>query len=215
MDTYTITEAARLVGTSRGKLYQAIRTGQLQTALGEESGQALTVTRAALRAAGFPMPEPEAPGPPPATGQGPPPGQDIPVSTAAGLPDRERQSDQGDQALIVHLERAIEEARERERRLLDLVAHLTGQRSALPATAPPASPPLPAVRPAAAARPPLSGVRQQIVAVVRQHPEGLSPQAVRTLLHVDKDLRATMKGMVRSGILTRREAGRYVVAPGW
>jgi len=215
MDTYTITEAARLVGTSRGKLYQAIRTGQLQTALGEESGQALTVTRAALRAAGFPMPEPEAPGPPPATGQGPPPGQDIPVSTAAGLPDRERQSDQGDQALIVHLERALEEARERERRLLDLVAHLTGQRSALPATAPPASPPLPAVRPAAAARPPLSGVRQQIVAVVRQHPEGLSPQAVRTLLHVDKDLRATMKGMVRSGILTRREAGRYVVAPGW
>jgi len=71
------------------------------------------------------------------------------------------------------------------------------------------------VRPAASAQPPLRGVRQQIVAVVRQHPEGLSPQAVRTLLHVDKDLRATMKGMVRSGILTRRAAGQYVVAPGW
>ena len=69
--------------------------------------------------------------------------------------------------------------------------------------------------PAASARPPLSGVRQQIVAVVRQHPEGLAPQAARTLLHVDKDLRATMKGMVRSGILTRRAAGQYVVAPGW
>jgi len=61
MDTYTIAEAARLAGTSRGKLYQAIRTGQLQTALGEEPGQAMTVTRAALRAAGSPMPEPEAP----------------------------------------------------------------------------------------------------------------------------------------------------------
>src|SRR5712691_4475135 len=197
MDTYTIAEAARLVGTSRGKLYQAIRTGQLQTAPGEEPGQAMTLTRAALRAAGFPVPEPEAPGPPHATGQ------DPPGPTAAGLPDRERQSDQGDRALIAHLERALAEARERERRLLDLVAHLTGQRSALPAGVPPAAPP------------PLSGVRQQIVAVVRQHPEGLSPQAARTLLHVDKDLRATMKGMVRSGVLTRRAAGQYVVAPGW
>ena len=209
MDTYTIAEAARLVGTSRGKLYQAIRTGQLHNAPGEEPGQAMTLTRAALRAAGFPVPEPEAPGPPHATGQ------DPPGPTAAGLPDRERQSDQGDRALIAHLERALAEARERERQLLDLVAHLTGQRSALPAGAPPAAPPPAAVRPAAAARPPLSGVRQQIVAVMRQHPEGLSPQAARTLLHVDKDLRATMKGMVRSGILTRRAAGQYVVAPGW
>src|SRR5712691_365371 len=211
MDTYTIAEAARLVGTSRGKLYQAIRTGQLQTAPGEEPGQAMTLTRAALRAAGFPVLEPEAPDPPHATGQGPPPGQDPPGPMAAGLPDRERQSDQGDRALIAHLERALEEARERERRLLDLVAHLTGQRSAPPAAAPPASPP----PPAAGARPPLSGLRQQIVAVVRQHPEGLAPQAARTLLHMDKDLRATMKGMVRSGILTRRAAGQYVVAPGW
>jgi len=218
MDTYTIAEAARLAGTSRGELYQAIRTGQLQTALGEEPGQALTVTRAALRAAGFPMPEPEAPGPPHAPGQGPPPGQDLPVPTAVGLSDRERQSDQGDRALIAHLERALEEARERERRLLDLVAHLTGQRSAPPAALPPASTPPPAAPVAerrAPAGPPLQGLRQQIVAVVRQHPEGLSPQAARTLLQGDKDLRATMKGMVRSGILTRREAGRYVVAPGW
>ena len=30
MDTYTIAEAARLVGTSRGKLYQALRAGHLQ-----------------------------------------------------------------------------------------------------------------------------------------------------------------------------------------
>jgi len=215
MDTYTIAEAARLVGTSRGKLYQAIRTGQLQNAPGEEPGQAMTLTRAALRAAGFPVPEPEAPDPPHATGQGPPPGQDPPGPMAAGLPDRERQSDQGDRALIAYLERALEEARERERRLLDLVAHLTGQRSALPVGAPPAAPPPSAVRPAASAQPPLRGVRQQIVAVVRQHPEGLAPQAARTLLHMDKDLRATMKGMVRSGILTRRAAGQYVVAPGW
>ncbi len=209
MDTYTIAEAARLVGTSRGKLYQAIRTGQLQTAPGGEADQAMTVTRAALRAAGFPVPEPAAPGTPPA------PGPDTPGPTAGGSPDGERQHDQGDRALIAHLERALEEAREREGRLLDLVAHLTGQRSALPAGVPPAAPTPSAVRPAASARPPLSGLRQQIVVVVHQHPEGLSPQATRILLHVDKDLRATMKGMVRSGILTRRAAGQYVMAPGW
>jgi hypothetical protein len=50
--------------------------------------------------------------------------------------------------------------------------------------------------------------------VVRQHPEGLAPQAVRTLLQVDREVRSTMKGMVRSGLLTRRAAGRYVVAAG-
>ena len=99
-------------------------TGQLQTAPGGEADQAMTVTRAALRAAGFPVPEPAAPGTPHAPGQAPP------VPTAAGNPDGERQRDQGDRALIAHLERALEEARERELRLLDLLAHLTGQRSA-------------------------------------------------------------------------------------
>jgi hypothetical protein len=101
MDTYTIAEAARLVGTSRGKLYQAIRTGQLQTAPGGEADQAMTVTRAVLRAAGFPVPEPAAPGTPPA------PGPDTPGPTAGGSPDGERQHDQGDRALIAHLERAL------------------------------------------------------------------------------------------------------------
>jgi hypothetical protein len=66
MDTYTIAEAARLVGTSRGKLYQAIRGGRLQTAPGGEADQAMTVTRTALRAAGFAVPPAAAPSPPPA-----------------------------------------------------------------------------------------------------------------------------------------------------
>ena len=64
----------------------------------------------------------------------------------------------------------------------------------------------------AAAHAPLSGLRQQIVAVLREHPEGLSPKAVQTLVQVDKDVRSTMKGMVHSGWLTRLAAGRYVVA---
>ena len=122
------------------------------------------------------------------------------------------QSTAPERALIASLERALEQARARELRLLDLLADLTRQRSAPPA---PPAPVRPAAGPRPLARPPLSGLRQQIVAVVRQHPEGIAPRDVRTLLAVDHEVRSTMKGLVRSGILTRREAGRYVVATGW
>jgi len=141
---------------------------------------------------------------------------DTPGPTAEESGTLAPQSTAPDRALIAYLERALEQAQARELRLLDLLADLTRQRSA-PQAPPAPGAPLPAVVPAAAtrppARPPLSGLRQQIVAVLQQHPEGLAPQAVRTLLQVDREVRSTMKGMVRSGLLTRREAGRYVVAP--
>ena len=204
MDTYTMTEAARLVGTSTGKLYQARRAGRLQALAGQEPGAVLRVTPEALRAAGFALP------PAPAPPEAPTPAPPAPAAEAAPAPPGaaapavpsppERPGP--DQALIAHLERALEQARERELRLLDLLAHLTGQRRAPQAPAAPA------------AQPPGGGLRPQIVAVLQQHPEGLSPKAVRTLLAVDHDVRSTMKGMVRSGLLTRRAAGRYVVAAG-
>jgi excisionase family DNA binding protein len=213
MDTYTIAEAARLVGTSRGKLYQALRAGHLQGAPDGGPGQGLRVTREALRTAGFPVPGPVAPDPARDTSPDTPLEPDTPGPTAeerlALAPPRFA----SDHALIASLERALEQAQARELRLLDLLADLTRQRSA--PGAPLAAPVLPAAGPRPLARPPLSGLRQQIVAVVRQHPEGIAPRDVRTLLAVDHDVRSTMKGMVRSGILTRREAGRYVVAAGW
>jgi excisionase family DNA binding protein len=206
MDTYTIAEAARLVGTSRGKLYQALRAGHLQGAPSDKPGQVLRVTREALRTAGFPVPGPVAPEPARATSPDTPREPDTPGPTAEESGTLAPQSTAPERALIADLERAVEQAQARELRLLDLLADLTRQRRA----------PLPAVGPAAAARPParppLSGLRQQIVAVVRQHPEGIAPRAVRTLLAVDHDVRSTMKGLVRSGLLTRREAGRYVMA---
>ena len=199
MDTYTIAEAARRVGTSTGKLYQAIRAGRLPARAGQEPGAVLRVTPEALRAAGFALPP--APAPP-----------EVAAPEVPALPPARPGPDQ---ALLAHLERALEQARERELRLLDLLADLTRQHS-VPQTPPAPSAPRPAVGPAAAARPParppLSGLRQQIVAVVRQHPEGIAPRDVQTLLAVDHDVRSTMKGLVRSGILTRRAAGRYVVA---
>jgi excisionase family DNA binding protein len=215
MDTYTIAEAAQLVGTSRGKLYQALRAGHLQGAPRAQPGQVLRVTREALRTAGFAVPGPVAPNPARDTSPDTPREPDTPSPTAEESVTLAPQSPAPDRALIASLERTLEQAQARELRLLDLLADLTRQRSA-PQAPPAPGAPLPAVVPAAAsrppARPPLSGLRQQIVAVVRQHPEGMAPRDVRTLLAVDHDVRSTMKGMVRSGILTRRAAGRYVVA---
>ena len=203
MDTYTMTEAARLVGTSTGKLYQARRAGRLQALAGQEPGAVLRVTPEALRAAGFALPPAPRPASPPAPAplEAPTP---TPVAAAPEVPALPPERPGPDQALLAHLELALEQARERELRLLDLLAHLTGQRRAPQALA--GTP--------AAAQPPGGSLRPQIVAVLQQHPEGLSPQAVRTLLQVDHDVRSTMKGMVRSGLLTRRAAGRYVVAAG-
>ena len=215
MDTYTIAEAARLVGTSRGKLYQALRAGHLQRAPDGGPGQALRVTREALRTAGFPVPGPVAPDPTRDPSPDTPREPDTPGPTAEESVTLAPPRSASDHALIASLERALEQAQARELRLLDLLADLTRPRSA-PQAPPAPGAPLPAVVPAAAARPParppLRGLRQQIVAVLQQHPEGLAPQAVRTLLQVDREVRSTMKGMVRSGLLTRRAAGRYVVA---
>jgi excisionase family DNA binding protein len=213
MDTYTIAEAAQLVGTSRGKLYQAIRAGHLQGAPSEKPGQVLRVTRQALRTAGFPVPVPVAPDPARDTSPDTPLEPDTAVPTAEESVMLAPRSTAPERALIGYLERALEQAQARELRLLDLLAHLTGQPS--PPPPPPPAPVRPAAGPRPLARPPLSGLRQQIVAVVRQHPEGIAPRDVRTLLAVDHEVRSTMKGLVRSGILTRREAGRYVVATGW
>jgi hypothetical protein len=52
-------------------------------------------------------------------------------------------------------------------------------------------------------------MRRRMVALLQDHPEGLSPAQVRRLLVVDKDLGATMKAMARDGLLRRIELGRY------
>ena len=48
------------------------------------------------------------------------------------------------------------------------------------------------------------------MALLQEHPEGLSPVQMRQLLSVGKDLGQTMKAMARDGLLRRVETGRYV-----
>lgn len=220
METYTIAEAARLVGAAKRKLYQAARTGRLQANVGSKPSDLMTVTAAALQAAGFAVPSTAlAPTPTAARPKVAATTRNAAVHASqrtappAAKPAPSRPG--AEPALIAHLEQALEAAQVREHRLLDLLAQLTTSQSASSASARPATQPA-ATAPKAAPRtvtPPAPGsLRQQIVAVLKTHPEGLAPQAVRTLLKVDREVRSTMKGMVRSGLLSRLEAGRYVVA---
>ena len=55
-------------------------------------------------------------------------------------------------------------------------------------------------------------MRQRLVALVREHPDGLSPAQARRLLGVDKTLVHTMAGMARDGLLRRVALGQYTAA---
>lgn len=67
-------------------------------------------------------------------------------------------------------------------------------------------------RPSAGKGPMFSEQRRDILAMLRQHPEGLSPVHVRKLLGTDKDLGNTMKAMERDRLLRRIRPGLYAVA---
>jgi hypothetical protein len=58
---------------------------------------------------------------------------------------------------------------------------------------------------------PQSKIRRQILELLQNHPEGLSPVDVRKMLNAEKDLGSTMKSMARDGLLKRLEIGLYVV----
>ena len=55
-------------------------------------------------------------------------------------------------------------------------------------------------------------MRRRIVALLHEHPEGLTPAEMRTLLGVDKSLADTCLGLLRYGLLQRVGRGTYVAA---
>jgi hypothetical protein len=79
-----------------------------------------------------------------------------------------------------------------------------------------APPPRPAPDPQARSTSPIEDtrgeIRKRIVALLQEHPEGLRPAEMRSLLGVDKDLGDTCLGMRRDGLVQRVGPGRYVVA---
>jgi hypothetical protein len=128
------------------------------------------------------------------------------------------------QQLIAVLQRELEAAhareeaaREREATLLQMLQQLQQQNQRLldmPRTTPSPSPersPSPEPRTAASTMDPRGDMRRRIVALLREHPEGLTPAEMRTLLGVDRSLADTCLGMLRYGLVQRVGRGRYVV----
>jgi excisionase family DNA binding protein len=207
--TFTLAEAARLIGTSRGTLYRAIEAGRLAYAAGGGPGKASQITEDALRQAGFQVP--------PAVEHFERLPNILGTSTATShetFPDAYRF--QALEQRVEHLERLIGQLEGKVGLAVELLKSVVGQPMPLPSSAPPAATAsTPPSLPPRSKDTPLSGVRQQIVDLLRAHPEGLPPAQVRALLVAEKDLADTMRGMSRDGILRRLEIGRYVVTEGW
>jgi predicted transcriptional regulator of viral defense system len=55
-------------------------------------------------------------------------------------------------------------------------------------------------------------MRRRIVALLQDHPEGLTQAEIRDLLGVDRSLTDTCLGMLRYGMVQRVGRGRYVAA---
>ena len=208
MRTFTIAKAARLLRTSRSVLYRKIDEGVLHYTSGGGPGKTSMVTEEALRQAGFDVP--------------------LEVEHLGRLVDvrgTERSTFQGTsqdehrfrtlEQRLGHLERLLGRLEHEVDLTVTLLKSLVGQPGLLPTSPKPPPPPPMAPLPTRTRTQPLSEMRQQIVKLLRQHPEGLSPTQVRQALRAEKDLADTMGGMTRDGILNRVETGRYTVAEGW
>jgi hypothetical protein len=103
------------------------------------------------------------------------------------------------EALLLHM---LQDMQHRYDRLLDM-----------PRTpAPPQPSPAPQATPSRMAPPAgnaRGAMRQRIVALLREHPEGLTPGEIQARLGVDRSLTDTCQGMLRYNLLKRLERGKY------
>ena len=116
------------------------------------------------------------------------------------------------QILREELREAREErqaARDREALLLRMVEQMQHRYDRLLEAPRQASVTAPALHTSAAHEAPRGEMRRRIVALLREHPDGLSPAQVRELLGVSKRLTSTMKAMARDGLLRRVGPGVY------
>jgi hypothetical protein len=180
-------------------LYRAIKAGRLICTSAGGPGKESVITEDALRQAGYQLP-----------GDSTQLERSRAVDGAFYTTSHDTSHDTSRlvalEQRVEHLERYMERLDGKVELALDLLKAWGGHQAMIPA------------QPTAVAIPlrtqtrPLSAMRQQIVDLLRQHPEGMSPAQVRQALRTEKDLGDTLGGMARNGILTRVEAGRYVVA---
>jgi len=219
MATLTITDAARVTGVSRMLLYRYIKSGKLS-----RTPEGLIDTAELLRAGLMLHTRDVTRGVTPLHGvtEGtvtPDPSVTSTVSTETQTLER----------LITVLQRELDAARDRETLLLQMLSQMQQQNQRLLDM--PRSAPLPPQRPqdapGATQAPPLTqtppraptpagdprgAMRQRILALLREHPAGLSTAELRDLLGVERSLADTCLGMRKYGLIQRVGRGKYVVA---
>src|SRR5262245_330312 len=210
MARLTITDAARVTGVSRVTLHRYIKAGKLSRSVDG------TIDTAELLRIGLVL-HPDTVLQPVNLQRDvtPPETHSVTSPDPATL-----------QQLITVLQRELEAAhareeaaREREATLLQMLQQLQQQNQRLldmPRTPPSPRPersPTPETRSAPSTMDPRGDMRRRIVALLREHPEGLTPAEMRPLLGVDRSLADTCPGMLRYGLVQRVGHGRYVAHP--
>jgi len=114
---------------------------------------------------------------------------------------------------IARLTVMLDQAHQQNQRLLDMprTPAPTSLQEPLGAPQPPRRAQRPVTRPSAPGDP-RGAMRRRIVALLHEHPEGLTPAEMRTLLGVDRSLADTCLGMLRYGLVQRVGRGRYRAA---
>jgi AcrR family transcriptional regulator len=218
MAQLTISDAARVTGVSRVTLHRYIKAGKLS-----RTPDGLIDTAELLRIGLVLQPDTrQQPGTVqrPATSPAPPPGTADTLTLERLIEVLQRELNDA---------RAREQAaREREAMLLQMLQQVQQQNQRwleAPRSIPVPSTPVPLVRspdetvpparvvsPASQSFPSRSTVRQRILALLREYPEGLTTTEIRVFLRADRPLTNTCMGMLRQGLLRRVGPGRCVVA---
>lgn len=227
MAKLTVSDAARVTGASRMLLYRYIKTGKLSRT-SDGFLDTAELLRAGLLLQSSDVTIPVTPlhdvtmardirvtpvTTPVTSGVTPPVTSDVTGPLPAEIRTLER--------LVDVLQRELDAAREHETTLLQMLSQMQQQNQRLLEAATRPAAPLqhssPEMTEASGQRlavphAPRGAMRQRILALLREHPEGLSPAQARQQLGITKTLAPTMTAMLRDGLLQRLEWGRYVVA---
>jgi AcrR family transcriptional regulator len=239
MATLTIADAARVTGVSRMLLYRYIKSGKLSRTP-EGLIDTAELLRAGLLLQTSDVTPGVTPlhnvTPPSVTPETAVTSAVTPPVTSAVTPTISAET-RTLERLIDVLQRELEAARERETLLLQMLSQMQQQNQrlldmprSLPAPPSPRAtrqdasgapqpprgaqqPPAPPRQPPSHSGDPRGAMRRRIVALLQEHPEGLTPAEIRTLLGVERSLADTCLGMRRYGLVQRVGRGRYVAAP--
>jgi hypothetical protein len=206
MAKLTIADASRVAGVARSTLYRAIQTGRLSA---DPDGH---IDTAELLRAGYTLQRSAQQIKDVSLQDATPRNANAqqPSSPAATQAFHALQQERDMLRLERDLLRLVEQTQQRYDRLLD------APRSAPSPRPEPGPRPGPALRPEPRTAGPLEdtrgAMRRRIVALLHDHPEGLTPAEMRSLLGVDRSLADTCLGMLRYGLVQRVRRGRYVAA---